>query len=145
MAGEQWLEKNLSLGEGEIILQGRVDRFDENAAGERAVLDYKTSNQAALNARIREGEDHQLMFYGLLSARPVSAASFVALERTRDRSAEKIGDAAVPHYGAWQQALEQHIVQNLRVIRQGAPLPANGVESACQYCEVRGLCRKGVW
>ena len=26
-----------------------------------------------------------------------------------------------------------------------AGLPANGTESVCQYCEVRGLCRKGAW
>jgi ATP-dependent helicase/nuclease subunit B len=30
-------------------------------------------------------------------------------------------------------------------LRSGAPLPANGVASACAYCEMRGLCRQGSW
>jgi ATP-dependent helicase/nuclease subunit B len=27
----------------------------------------------------------------------------------------------------------------------GAPLPAQGVEGACEYCEMRGLCRRNYW
>lgn len=139
--GEAWLEKSLALEEGAITLHGRVDRIDENAAGERAVLDYKTKSQASLTAKLKEGEDHQLMFYGLLSDRPVSAANFVALELTR----EKTGEAEAPQYVDWQRALEQHIIENMSAIKRGAALPANGIETICQYCEVRGLCRKGAW
>lgn len=139
--GEQAFEKTLRWPGGEIVLNGRIDRIDENADGERAVLDYKTRNQMSLSAKLKEGEDHQLPFYGLLSDAPVGTAHYVALELSKD----KTGDASAPRYADWQSALETEIVRNMRAITQGAGLPANGTESVCQYCEVRGLCRKGAW
>ncbi|GAB3538854.1 hypothetical protein GCM10027343_05310 [Noviherbaspirillum agri] len=139
--GEQWFEKTLSWPGGQITLHGCVDRIDENDAGERAVLDYKTKPLQALRDKLKEAEDHQLAFYGVLSDLPVTAGHFVALEASR----EQTGDAEAKNYTAWQQMLEQQIVNNIRAIGQGAPLPATGIEAICVYCEVRGLCRKGAW
>jgi ATP-dependent helicase/nuclease subunit B len=139
--GEQRFEKNLYWDEGQIMLHGCVDRIDENEAGERAVLDYKTRSTQALRDKLKEGEDHQLAFYGLLSDLPVTAGHLVALELTKD----KTGDAAAADYGEWQRLLEAQIVANIGAIVQGAALPASGIERVCVYCEVRGLCRKGAW
>lgn len=139
--GEEWFERILQWDDGEILLHGRVDRIDENASGERAVLDYKTSSQSVLKSKLKDGEDQQLPFYGLLLNTAVESASYVALELTKD----KTGAAEAPAYTQWQQVLEQHIAGNMRAIKRGAPLPSNGIESVCQYCEVRGLCRKGAW
>ena len=72
---------------------------------------------------------------------PVASASYVALEPTRN----KAGVAEAPRYAESQQALLAHIVASMQAIAGGAPLPANGIETVCQYCEVRGLCRKGAW
>ncbi|MEO6351848.1 MAG: PD-(D/E)XK nuclease family protein [Burkholderiaceae bacterium] len=148
VVGEQWFEKTLrwQQGEvhGEILLQGRIDRIDESADGERAVLDYKTSDTTNLKARLKGGEDLQLPFYGLLSDAPVASAQYVALETDKGKNG-KAGAAAAPDYARWQTALEQHLTMNMQAIADGAPLPANGVESVCQYCDVRGLCRKGAW
>jgi len=33
----------------------------------------------------------------------------------------------------------------LEAIAAGAALRASGVDAVCQYCEARGLCRKGMW
>ncbi len=101
----------------------------------------KPETSMSLSAKLKEGEDHQLPFYGLLSDAPVSTAHYVALEVSKD----KTGDAGAPRYADWQSALETEIVRNMRAITQGAGLPANGTESVCQYCDVRGLCRKGAW
>ncbi|HZW11879.1 MAG TPA: PD-(D/E)XK nuclease family protein [Noviherbaspirillum sp.] len=139
--GEQWFEKTLSWPGGQITLHGCVDRIDENDSGERAVLDYKTKPLQALRDKLKEAEDHQLAFYGVLSDLPVAAGHFVALEASR----EQTGDVEAKNYTAWQQMLEQQIVNNIRAIGQGAPLPATGIEPICVYCEVRGLCRKGAW
>lgn len=139
--GEQWFEKTLSWPGGQITLHGCVDRIDENDAGERAVLDYKTKPIQTLRDKLKEAEDHQLAFYGVLSDLPVSSGHFVALEATR----ELTGDAEAKNYVAWQQMLEEQIVNNIRAITQGAPLPATGIEQICMYCDVRGLCRKGAW
>lgn len=143
--GEQWFEKTLSWQQGEtqgsILLQGRIDRIDETADGERAVLDYKTSEASILKTKLKNGEDLQLPFYGILSDAPVASAQYVALEANKG----KTGAAIAADYADWQTALEQHITTQLQAIADGAPMPANGVESVCQYCDVRGLCRKGAW
>jgi len=139
--GEQWFEKRLAFPGGEITLHGRIDRIDTHADGGRAVLDYKTRDVSSLRNRFRRIEDHQLAFYGLISDKPVSAAHYVALEVSRD----KTGDAPAPHFPQWQSALSEHVVRSLQAISQGAALKPNGIETVCQYCDVRGLCRKGAW
>ncbi|MNK11196.1 ATP-dependent helicase/deoxyribonuclease subunit B [compost metagenome] len=139
--GEEKFEKVLRWDDGEIILHGRVDRMDENAAGERAVLDYKSTNQNALRDKLKQGEDHQLPFYGLLSEVPLSNALYIPLEASKD----KIKEVESPDYDNWQQTLSVRIAASMRAIAHDAPLPATGPESVCQYCDVRGLCRKGAW
>ena len=139
--GEQAYEKIVLLRTGELTLHGRVDRIDENEAGERAVLDYKSNSVVVLNKKLKDHEDHQLAFYGLLSDVPVDAALYVALETTKD----KIGDVAAQDYEQAKKMLEVHIKDTMQAISDGAPLIANGTESVCQYCDVRGLCRKGAW
>ena len=124
-----------------MLLHGRIDRIDENDAGEWAVLDYKTASQTTLKGRLGKCEDHQLAFYGLIADKPVAAGHYVALELTKD----KTGDVAAPNYDQWQHQLSAQIVANLRAISTGAALPASGIEAICQYCDVRGLCRKGAW
>lgn len=140
-AGEQWFEKTITWPGGEITLHGRIDRIDQNADGARAVLDYKTRNLQALRDKLKEREDHQLAFYGILSDTPIAYAHYVALEAMKD----KTGDAQAQNYEDWQHALQAQLVSNMYAIAQGASLPASGVERICQFCEVRGLCRKGVW
>ena len=139
--GEQAYEKPMQLVDRDLTLHGRIDRIDENDAGERAVLDYKTNNLLVLNKKLKDHEDHQLAFYGLLSDRPVAAAHYVALETTKD----KVGDVSAPDYDEAQHALAAQISVNVQAIADGVGLPANGVASVCQYCDVRGLCRKGAW
>jgi len=139
--GEHRLERLVQWNGGEVTLYGRIDRIDENSDGERAILDYKTRNLQSLRDKLREGEDHQLAFYGLLSDTPVSNAHYVALEPAR----EKTGDAQAERYAEWQQALREQIAVGMQAISRGAPLPASGIETVCQFCDVRGLCRKGAW
>lgn len=144
VVGEQWFERTLRWEQGEVVLQGRIDRIDETRNGERTVLDYKTSDTTSLKARLKSGEDLQLPFYGMLSEVPVAGAQYVALEADKGKDG-RAGAAAASDYAGWQAALETHIKMNMQAIAEGAPLPANGVESVCQYCDMRGLCRKGAW
>ncbi len=139
--GEAWRERDLSWEGGAVKLRGRIDRLDKNALGEYAVLDYKTRTQAALSKRLKDGEDHQLPFYGLLADVPVTTASYVALEMDRG----KTGAAEAKDYTEWAEALETAIIDNMQAIARAEPLPAQGTESVCQYCDMRGLCRKGAW
>lgn len=139
--GEAWRERTLEWQDGAVRLRGRIDRMDSNGSGEYAVLDYKTKTQTALSKRLKDGQDHQLPFYGLLADVPVTTASYVALELDRG----KTGAAEAKDFTEWTEALETAIISNMQAIKQGAPLPAQGTESVCQYCDMRGLCRKGAW
>ncbi|MBB3214147.1 ATP-dependent helicase/nuclease subunit B [Herbaspirillum sp. Sphag1AN] len=142
--GEEALQHKLDWPGGEIELHGRLDRIDEHTEGdqvERVVLDYKTRTLPSLVTKLKDAEDHQLPFYGLLSGQRLQGAHYVALETYKDQT----GDVAAPDFEQRQQDLQQQIVHVFRSVQEGAALPANGVESVCQYCEVRGLCRKGAW
>jgi ATP-dependent helicase/nuclease subunit B len=141
VVGERYFKKNLQWDGGEVMLHGWIDRVDENEAGELAVLDYKAKQFLSLKKQLEQREDHQLAFYGLIADRPVTAAHYVALEPHND----KTRDAPAAQYTEWQGQLQSQIIGNLRAISQGAALPASGVEAVCQYCDVRGLCRKGAW
>ena len=142
--GEIWLEKNLYWADGQITLRGQIDRIDSNEQGEVAVLDYKTNQIAALKNKLKLSEDQQLPFYGLLAQTeqtPISSAHYVALEMTK----EKMADVSADNYLNRQQDLQESIIHSMSAIGRGAALPAQGISTVCQYCEVRGLCRKGAW
>lgn len=141
--GEQAFEKPLAWSDGEMILHGRIDRIDKHEDGARLVLDYKTGSRDALRRKLKEGEDHQLAFYGLLSELPVDNAQYVTLEADKTGAVEPPKD--VPDYATLQNTLRHQIKSQMKAVAHDAPLPANGVESVCQYCDVRGLCRKGAW
>lgn len=140
--GEEAQSHALQWEDGGIELVGRLDRVDRNADGERAVLDYKTRPVGQLRQKVKEEDDHQLAFYGLLAGGRVEHAHYVALELGPDK---KTGDAAAPDFVRQQKMLQQQITTTMHAVAHGAALPANGIESVCQYCEMRGLCRKGAW
>jgi ATP-dependent helicase/nuclease subunit B len=142
--GESWLENELPVGEGHITLRGQIDRLDKNQQGEYAVLDYKTNSVSSLKKKLELAEDQQLPFYGLLADSnqvDVVSAHYVALEKSSD----KTGHASAEDYINWKQELRTAIIGNINAIAQGAVLPAQGTNNVCQYCDVRGLCRKGAW
>lgn len=141
MLGEEQAQKVLHWNNGEIVLHGRIDRIDADVNGAQVVLDYKSTSAEILKKRLNKGEDQQLPFYGLLSPVPLAGAAYVPLEKSRNCIAE----VAAKDFDDWKCALEQRITASMQAIDHGAPLPASGTESVCQYCEVRGLCRKGAW
>ncbi|WP_075257063.1 PD-(D/E)XK nuclease family protein [Herbaspirillum camelliae] len=140
--GEESQSQALQWSDGGIELYGRLDRVDRNEQGQRALLDYKTRSAASLRQKVKEDDDHQLAFYGLLAGGAIEHAHYVALELGPDK---KTGDAAAPDFGRRQKMLQQQITTTMQAVAHGAALPANGIESVCQYCEMRGLCRKGAW
>lgn len=42
-------------------------------------------------------------------------------------------------------ALDKQLYQDLSAVWSGSSLQAFAPESACRYCEARGICRKGMW
>ena len=137
--GEYQSERALSWDGGSIRLKGRLDRVDQHAEGQWMVLDYKTTDKGRLKRKLADREDHQLSFYGLLLEQTVSSAAYVAID------ADKPDAIPAEPYEIWRDALEVRLKNDLKNIADGSTLPASGVGSTCDWCDVRGLCRKGHW
>jgi ATP-dependent helicase/nuclease subunit B len=121
-----------------IRLRGRIDRLDTREQ-EKRVLDYKTQGDQVLRNKLREpGEDVQLACYAY--AHEAADAAFVSIENAAVKLVEPKHD--VPQLA---QLNAERLVQVMAHIRSSAGLPANGIDAACEYCEVRGVCRKGEW
>jgi ATP-dependent helicase/nuclease subunit B len=121
-----------------VRLRGRIDRLDIRGE-EKRVLDYKTQSDQVLRNKLREpGEDVQLACYAY--AHEAADAAFVSIENGKVKLVEPKHD--MPQLA---QLNTERLVQVMAEIRAGSGLPANGVDVACEYCEMRGLCRKGEW
>ena len=147
VAGETEHRRAFDLDDGvQVTLVGRLDRIEENAAGALQIVDYKARRADALKQALRDaGEDIQLPFYGLLLPQPPASALYVSFDRARD---DKAGVRAVTPPQPFDELVQQvaaRLRRDLRRVADGAPLPAIGVESVCQLCEMRGLCRRDHW
>ncbi len=126
---------------GDVKLVGRIDRIDKLTDGTLLVLDYKTEPTAKTSARVKEPlEDTQIAFYAALLPQDTLQAAYVNVgerDATRTYAQADVVDA--------RDALIEGILHDMARIGQGAPLPALGDGSACDYCQARGLCRKDFW
>ncbi len=125
-----------------VLLRGRIDRLDHGPDGGRQLLDYKTGSLSALSARVKEPlEDTQLAFYAaLLGATPELGAAYVALDAA---DAPRVVEHAKVHESA--TTLLVNLGDEWQRLRAGAPMPALGEGAVCEYCEMRGLCRRDHW
>jgi ATP-dependent helicase/nuclease subunit B len=121
-----------------VNLRGRIDRLDVRGE-EKRVLDYKTQSEQVLRNKLREpGEDVQLACYAY--AHEAADAAFVSIENGKVKFVEPKHD--MPQLA---QLTMERLVQVMANIRAGSGLPANGIDTTCEYCETRGVCRKGEW
>jgi len=128
-----------------VDLVGRIDRIDGCGDGVE-VLDYKTRRRQVLADELTlAGESVQLPFYGLLHAEPIARASFVYLQRTSDRR-DQVGVLPTRQpYAQLVEALRIRLRGDLQRIAAGGSLAALGNEVVCEWCEMRGLCRRDFW
>jgi ATP-dependent helicase/nuclease subunit B len=140
-AGEEKRSRVFALADGGTLeLAGKLDRIDRKDGG-YAVLDYKTGAASRLRAQLAApGEDVQLPAYALLLDQPVSTAAYVTVDEA------VIKDISPPHdLGELSQATGERLVALFNRLHESAPLPAQGADDACDYCAMRGLCRKDFW
>ena len=125
---------------GALELVGTLDRVDM-AGGAPLVIDYKTESDSATRQRIQAGgEDTQLAFYAALMPDDHLRAAYVNVgERGETQLHEQ------PDVVALRDQLIEGILGDMARIAEGAPLPALGEGSVCEWCAVRGLCRKDFW
>ena len=137
--GEQWYERLIEWDGGSVKLIGKVDRVDQHVSGESQVLDYKSGRKRSLQNRVNDREDHQLPFYALLIDPPPVRAAYVTIDEDKPATVDAT-DLPV-----WREALQAQLCDQLTAIGTGAALPATGVGKSCNWCAMRGLCRKGAW
>ena len=77
--------------------------------------------------------------YALLWGVPVAEALFLSMER------EEVKPVAVPGVQPLAAQVRKRLAEVFDALAAGAPMPAQGVEGACEYCEARGLCRRNYW
>lgn len=127
-------------GLGEISLHGRVDRvdhrMDQDGGEARTVIDYKTGAAQGLKKKLKTPDEAvQLPFYAWLAE---AAAAYLPINETPVTPLELDGETDV-------DAICRRLPELLGAIAAGAALPAGGIDAVCQFCEARGLCRKGMW
>jgi ATP-dependent helicase/nuclease subunit B len=147
-------EKNitftLQLESGELLpISGRVDRIDHNALNNLRVLDYKFKNGKDLKKFADTlSDDPQVLIY---------SNALQNIHQERGHQVEQAGWVSVREASVAQRdymlnltqehlsELEDQMTQDLSKVWAGQDLPANGPDQVCQYCDARGLCRKGMW
>lgn len=140
---ETRVSRALPLAAGDSVeFYGRIDRIDKGALGV-SLLDYKT--QTAKKVRDRLADDIQLPAYALLHG-DCAQAAYVALDDERIETLAA-GEAAVDDGGGADLMLAaaaqgERLRTAFDAMHGGAALPAHGTDSACAWCEMRGLCRR---
>jgi len=131
--------REVNWGEGQHTrLEGRVDRVDSHA-GAVALLDYKTQSRQTLNKKLDpDAEDVQLTAYAWLAGATgfVTEAGFVTLDADKVENLDWKTDLP-----AAAEAEGERLRAVLAGLAQGQPLRAQGAPQACEWCEMRGLCR----
>jgi ATP-dependent helicase/nuclease subunit B len=142
-------EIEITTPEGRTLrLRGQLDRIDVRAGGQAeagsspaAVIDYKTRNRKTLQeAAADPGEDVQLPVYALLWGGPVAAALFLSIDRDGVAPVAMADDIS-----GIAEAVRARLTAVYDALHGGARLPAQGIDAVCQYCEMRGLCRRNFW
>lgn len=134
-------EKAMDVQRGPLQLKGRIDRIDRTGGGTEFLIDYKTESLDKTKKRVQAGsEDTQLPFYALLSGSDAPRAAYLNLSEREAPSLHEVQDLE-------QQAADLHagMAHDMERIAAGVPLQALGEGSVCDWCEVRGLCRKDFW
>lgn len=138
----------------QVTLYGHLDRVDRHATAQGVqwrVMDYKTGAVQALKDKVRQPmEDTQLAFYALLAAQAWQDAPQADHSRPMEALYLRVhhsGIEAFEHPDALRsaQALHEGVVSDLSRIWRGHPMQALGEGAVCEYCDVRGLCRKDHW
>jgi ATP-dependent helicase/nuclease subunit B len=126
---------------GPVTLIGRTDRTDTLPDGTVMLLDYKTEPVAKTRTRIQDPlEDTQMAFYAALLPHDTLRAAYVNVGERDGTAAYEQQEVVMA-----RDALIEGVQSDMARIAQGAALPALGEGTVCDFCQVRGLCRKDFW
>jgi len=142
-----------------LQLRGRLDRIDRMGAiagagngdghgcpggsdgATLSVVDYKAQSPDKLRKQAEDpGEHVQLPSYVLLAGEGARETLFLSIHGEKVQPLPGAGDPAIV-----AQANLERLAGLVDRIHEGAPMPANGIDTVCEYCDMRGLCRRDHW
>jgi PD-(D/E)XK nuclease superfamily len=130
---------------GDVLVRGRIDRFDVDAEGHAVVVDYKYSSASRLAARMREYDEGRRVQGGLYVLAIQRAFHLQPVEMLYWAMRGKLSDPR-----GWRTAGEleavaaqaaQLTLESAGRIREGVIHPDPADEAQCEYCEFRDGCR----
>ncbi len=142
--------------ERHIRIEGYADRFDVSIHDPKSasVIDYKNQSLTKVERRSEVVlDDPQLLIYARASnqsnkipGRRVNSAEWVALKA----DVKKYGDGVersvvIEEMPVLMQEFSEQMTEDVQSLWSGKALKAFAPDSICQYCEARGICRKGMW
>jgi ATP-dependent helicase/nuclease subunit B len=131
---------------GSIRVSGFVDRLDIHPEHGVEVIDYKYSSKTSINKKKSNIEDDpQLVIYAkavdghdLVNGQAVAGASWVSIKEAK--TAIQVEDLS-----EHMNELPAQMIADIEALWGGSPVVASAPDSVCQYCQARGICRKGMW
>jgi len=143
-----------------LQLRGRLDRIDrrrdergrdavgpgpgdggDSSGMALSVVDYKVQAPGKLKKQAADpGEHVQLPAYVLLAGADTRETLFLSIHGEQVQALPGASDPA-----ATAQANLERLQRLVDRIHEGVPMPANGIDVACEYCEMSGLCRRDHW
>ena len=134
------IDYKINLSE-ETLLAGQIDRIDQDQSNFK-IIDFKTGSNIPSKSMIQRGEAVQLPFYQLLFNKETNAEY---LTLTQEQSVKTSAALNSDELQDLAERNRERLLLVLNNIANGSPLPANGDDSTCEYCDYQGLCRKAHW
>ena len=142
-----------------IRIEGYADRYDVHVDDSKraSVIDYK--NQRFERVKVRAAhilDDPQLLIYARaanegqesqkLRGHQVEQAEWVALKADISKGEQKAARSQeVADMPEMMQQFSAQMTEDIEQLWAKKPMQAFAPEGVCQYCEARGICRKGIW
>ena len=123
----------------DLQLIGRIDRIIQKGSVCK-IIDYKTGQIPTAND-CENGESVQLASYALYNDH-VEHAAYLEI---KDNSVKEKNILKGDDLLEAKELTKNRLSDIMGSILAGDPLPANGDEKACQYCDMSGICRKAYW
>jgi ATP-dependent helicase/nuclease subunit B len=142
-----------------LRIEGYADRYDVRAENKSlaSVVDYKNQNFGKVKKRAEHLlDDPQLLIYARaanqrhedhrMAGHEVVNAEWVSLKASLSKGEENAIRAQVVDGMPEQMTLfNAQITEDVEQLWAKKPMPAFAPDGVCQYCEARGVCRKGTW
>lgn len=144
--GEKQVGFDLQTRFGEIRVSGFVDRLDIHSQNGVEVIDYKFSSKNSITKKKNNlQDDPQLVIYAkavnehdMVNRHPTTTASWISVKEDDAR-------VEVDDLQREMRELPAQMIADIESLWGGSPMAASAPDSICQYCQARGICRKGMW